>query len=281
MAGNKGILYIVATPIGNLDDMTFRAVEVLNEVGLIAAEDTRHTKKLLSHYKINTKLISVHEHNETQRIPNIISHLDKSVDIALVSDAGTPLVSDPGYKLVREIAKAGFQVLPIPGCSAAIAGLSVSGLPTDTFLFLGFPPKKKKKRKEALIETSKEKATLIYYESPKRILTLIKDLISSHGDRKACLAREISKVHEEYIRGKLSDILERLNQRQSIKGECSLFVKGDTDPESLSDKEIDQLILKALENKTLKTSGIAKRISQTYGLSKTMVYDRVLKLKNN
>ncbi|MCP4020931.1 MAG: 16S rRNA (cytidine(1402)-2'-O)-methyltransferase, partial [Desulfobacteraceae bacterium] len=197
-AQKPGCLYIVATPIGNLDDMTFRAVKVLKDVDIIAAEDTRHTKRLLAHFSIHTKLTAIHEHNETAKAPKIISYLQKGLNIALVSDAGTPSISDPGYKLVREVARNDIIVLPVPGCNAAIAGLSVSGLPTDSFLFIGFLPKKKNKRKDAIQNIATKKTTLILYESPKRIKTLLEELIHILGDRKACLAREISKIHEEY-----------------------------------------------------------------------------------
>lgn len=199
-----GTLYIVATPVGNLEDITFRAVKVLKQVDLIAAEDTRHSRKLLSHYGIQTKLISCHEHNETARTPGIIIQLKTGLDIALISDAGTPSISDPGYKLVTAVAREGISVIPIPGCSAAIAGLSVSGLPTDSFLFLGFLPKKQQKQQQALDTIKNQTPTLIFYESPRRIKPLIDNMLIILGDRKACLAREITKLHEEYIRGNLS-----------------------------------------------------------------------------
>ncbi|HGY12488.1 MAG TPA: 16S rRNA (cytidine(1402)-2'-O)-methyltransferase, partial [Desulfobacterales bacterium] len=161
---SSGTLYIVATPVGNLEDITFRAVKVLEQVDLIAAEDTRHSKKLLSHYGIQTKLISCHEHNEANKTPQIITHLKNGLNIALISDAGTPTISDPGYKLVTAVAGEKIHVIPIPGCSAAIAGLSVSGLPTDSFLFLGFLPKKQQKQRHALEALKKQPPTLIFYE---------------------------------------------------------------------------------------------------------------------
>ena len=195
-----GTLYVAATPIGNLEDMTFRAVAVLKQVDLIAAEDTRHSKRLLDHYGICTRLISCHEHNETFKTPQLISDLKSGLNLALISDAGTPTLSDPGYHLIKTAAKENIPVIPIPGCSAAMAGLSVSGLPTDTFYFSGFLPKKSQKLQQAIEFLKDQKATLIFYESPKRIKTLTETLIKILGDRQACLAREITKLHEEYLR---------------------------------------------------------------------------------
>lgn len=273
-----GTLYIVATPVGNLEDITFRAIKVLKQVDKIAAEDTRHSKKLLSHYDIHTRLISCHEHNETAKIPEIITQLKKGLNIALICDAGTPLISDPGYKLVTAIAKESIKVIPIPGCSAAIAGLSVSGLPTNSFLFLGFLPKKKQKQKQALEAISNQAPTLIFYESPRRLKTLINNILSVLGDRKACLAREITKLHEEYIRGNLSFILKTLEKKEIIKGECSLFVQGQLEEKIMDEKELKKIILAELLTTELGTSGLARQISKEYKQSKKQVYDMILKL---
>ena len=276
-----GTLYIVATPVGNLKDITFRAVETLKQVPLIAAEDTRHTLKLLSHYEIKTQLISCHEHNELRQIPRIIQHLEQGLDAALVSDAGTPCISDPGYQLVKQVSQKGFSVIPIPGCSAAIAGLSVSGLPTDAFLFLGFLPKKKNRRKEVLTDRSREQATLILYESPKRIVSLCEEIIETLGDRMACLAREITKRHEEYIRGPVSQILANLEQRPAVKGECALFVAGFNESKpSIEDMDMAQLIRSKLEEKPWKTSELARSLSDTYGISKKQIYDMIVKIQS-
>lgn len=221
-------LYVVATPIGNLEDITLRAIKILNQVDLIAAEDTRHTAKLLAHYQIQTPLISCHEHNEESRIDTFVQKLSDGFNIALVSDAGTPLISDPGYRVVKGVCDAGFKVIPIPGACAAIAGLSVSGLPTDSFIFAGFPSRKKGKRiseLEELLKTLKGKSsTIIFYESPHRIVKLIEDILEVMGDRPAMVGREITKHYEEYLRGTLSDILIDLKSRAAIKGECALFV---------------------------------------------------------
>ncbi|SDU30743.1 16S rRNA (cytidine(1402)-2'-O)-methyltransferase [Desulfobacula phenolica] len=275
-----GTLYIVATPVGNLEDITFRAVKVLKQVDLIAAEDTRHSKKLLSHYGIETKLVSCHEHNETKKAPHLIAHLKSGLDIALISDAGTPSISDPGYKLVTAVAKEEIKVIPIPGCSAAIAGLSVSGLPTDSFFFLGFLPKKKLKQKHAIEAIKNEHPTLIFYESPKRIQNLVANLQTILGDRKACLAREITKLHEEYIRGKLSEILQKLNNKETVKGECSLFVQGRSEENTITEEELKEIILAKLSTTDLGTSGLAKLISSQTSLSKKQIYETILKLQS-
>ncbi len=272
-----GTLYIVATPIGNLEDITFRAVKVLKQVDLIAAEDTRHSKKLLSHYDIKTKLVSCHEHNEINKTPQFITYLKNGLDIALISDAGTPSISDPGYKLVTAVAKEKLPIIPIPGCSAAIAGLSVSGLPTDSFLFLGFLPKKQQKQQQAIKSILNQSATLIFYESPRRIIALIDRMRDIMGDRKACLAREITKLHEEYIRGNLSDIQKTLEEKEIIKGECSLFVQGLLEQKIINEEQIEKIVCKRLATTDLGTSDLARQISKEFNLSKKKVYDIILK----
>ncbi|NOX35231.1 MAG: 16S rRNA (cytidine(1402)-2'-O)-methyltransferase [Deltaproteobacteria bacterium] len=275
----SGTLYVVATPIGNLEDITFRAVKTLKQVDLIAAEDTRHSKKLLSHYDIRTKLISCHEHNEAIKAPKIISHLKNGLNIALISDAGTPSISDPGYQLVTAVAKEHISVIPIPGCSAAIAGLSVSGLATDAFLFLGFLPKKQQKQKKALEVLKNETPTLIFYESPRRIKNLITNMLNVLGDKKACLAREITKLHEEHIRGNLSEILKTLEERKKIKGECTLLVQGGAEKKAINQEELKKIIFERLPANNLGTSGLAGQISKEYSLSKSQVYDIILELQ--
>ncbi len=275
----KGTLYIVATPVGNLEDITFRAVKTLKEVDLIAAEDTRHSKKLLLHYNIETKLISCHEHNEADKTAPIINYLKDGGDIALISDAGTPTISDPGYKLVTTAAREGIRIIPIPGCSAAIAGLSVSGLPTDSFLFLGFLPKKQQKLRQTLESLKPQVQTLIIYESPKRIKKLISAILNILSDRKACLAREITKLHEEYIRGNLSEILEKLEEKKSIKGECSLFVQGCSGQKTINRKELETVIVERLSTDDPGTSALARDISKEFNLSKKYVYETIVNIK--
>lgn len=273
-----GTLYVVATPIGNLEDMTFRAVTVLKQVDLIAAEDTRHSKKLLGHYGIGTRLVSCHEHNETLKTPQLISHLKSGLSLALISDAGTPTLSDPGYHLIKTAAKENISIVPIPGCSAAMAGLSVSGLPTDAFCFSGFPPKKSGKLKQTIESLKDQKSTLIFYESPHRIKTLLETLILILGDRQACLAREITKLHEEYLRGTLSEILRILDERESIKGECSLFVQGCVEERKPEADDLKKIILERLSDSDLGPSDLAKQIAGEYHLPKKMIYEMILQL---
>ena len=277
----QGTLFIVATPVGNLEDITFRAVKILKQVDIIAAEDTRHSKKLLVHYDIETKLVSCHEHNETNKIPGIIAHLKKGLDIALISDAGTPTISDPGYKLVTAVAKEQISIIPIPGCNAAIAGLSVSGLPTDSFLFLGFLPKKQAKLRQTLENLNDQSATMIFYESPRRIKTLLANMLNIFGDRKACLAREITKMHEEYLRDSLSGILKKLEEKETIKGECSLFVQGNLIKKTIDPSELQSIIAERLTHTNIGTSSLAKQISIEYNLSKKRVYDMILQIKKD
>ncbi len=277
---SSGTLYIVATPIGNLKDITFRAVETLKSVDLIAAEDTRHSKKLLNHYGITARLISCHEHNEIKRASGFIEELTSGKNIALISDAGTPTISDPGYKLVTAAVNEGIDVIPIPGCSAAIAGLSVSGLPTDTFLFTGFLPKKKKKQESVLADLKTRPETLIFYESPKRIVKLLKTLISEFGDRQAFVAREITKIHEEYLQGSLSDIAETLTGRDSVKGEYVLCVKGQSrQPADVTDDQLAAVLKKEMERATTSTSDLAAQMAERYQLPKKKVYNLIVKLK--
>tara|TARA_B100000315_G_scaffold67587_1_gene61431 strand:- start:407 stop:1099 length:693 start_codon:yes stop_codon:yes gene_type:complete len=222
-----GVLYIVSTPIGNLEDITLRALRVLKDSSLIAAEDTRHTKKLLNHYKISTPQMSYFEHNRFKRIPQIINHLNAGKDIAVVTDAGTPGISDPAYKLIRAVIEAGCRVEAIPGASASITALSASGLPSDRFIFEGFLPSKKG-RKVKLERLSTIEATIIFFESPKRINKTLNDILEYFGDRPAVIARELTKIHEEMIRGKVSDLLSYFTER-TPRGEFVIMI-GKDDP---------------------------------------------------
>jgi 16S rRNA (cytidine1402-2'-O)-methyltransferase len=274
-----GILYVVATPIGNRDDITIRALDTLGHVDLVAAEDTRHTGRLLAHHNIKCHMISFHEHNENDRTPDLINRLKAGSSVALVSNAGTPCLSDPGYRLVKEAVINRIRVSPIPGVSAAIAALSVSGLPTDSFVFIGFPAKKKAKRLHQLKDLAGESKTMVFYESPKRILTFLKEIISVMGDRHGVLSREMTKLHEEFIRGFLSEILSSLNARPAIKGECTLILTGCKKNKDVSIETVGTEIIKALEKKQSKLSELSKIIAQKYGLPKNKVYDEALKLK--
>ena len=225
MTDISGILYIVATPIGNLQDITYRAVEILKNVSFIATEDTRHSRKLLSHFNINKSLISYFEHNELKRIPQIIKKINKGVDCALITDAGTPGISDPAYKLIRRAIDENIKVESIPGPNAVITSLTASGLPTDRFLFEGFLPNKKN-RKSRLERLIKEDATLIFFENPNRLRRTLKDIQIFLGDRPAVIAREMTKIHEEYIRGTVSQLIS-YTEKNKLKGECVLLIGKD------------------------------------------------------
>lgn len=276
----SGTLYIVATPLGNLEDMTFRAVRILKEVDLIAAEDTRHSQRLMAHYGITTPMMACHEHNETRKSKEILDRLVKGQTIALISDAGTPLISDPGYHLVNLAGAENIPVVPVPGCNAAVAGLSASGLPTDRFLFCGFPPKKQAGQSKYLNLLASESATLVFYESPKRVKILISRAIDSFGNRKACLAREMTKQYEEFIRGTLPDILDTLEQRDQVKGECVLFVQGaGKEKPDISLEDLNALIAERLASSP-KTSDLAKELAASFNLSRKEIYNAILAFKS-
>lgn len=219
-----GKLYIVATPIGNLEDITLRALRVLRECSLIACEDTRQTRKLLEHFGIATPMISYHEHNEAERAAELVTKIEEGASIALVSDAGTPLVSDPGYRLVRAAIDSGIPVVPIPGVSAAVGALSAAGLPSDSFRFCGFLPPKSGQRRRVLEEWKNENATLIFYETPHRILDALDDVSAVMGTRPIVVARELTKIHEEFLRGAAAEIHATLAGRASVKGEITLLI---------------------------------------------------------
>lgn len=274
-----GSLYVVATPIGNRDDITIRALNILGQVDLVAAEDTRHTGRLLAHHNIKCRMISFHEHNERERTPDLINRLKAGSSVALVSNAGTPSVSDPGYRLVKETIDSDIRVVPIPGVSAAITALCVAGMPTDSFVFVGFPAKKKARRLNQLNDLAGEHRTIVFYESPRRISTFLEEIIDIMGDRHGVLAREMTKLHEEFIRGLLSEILSSLNARPAIKGECTLLVTGCEENKEVSLKTVRTEIIKALEKKENRLSEIAKAVAEKHGLSKNKVYDEALKLK--
>jgi 16S rRNA (cytidine1402-2'-O)-methyltransferase len=223
----KGILYIVSTPIGNLEDITLRALRILKEVDLIAAEDTRHTVLLLRHFGIQKPLTSYFEGNELRKKEFILSRLKQGDRIALVSDAGTPGISDPGFRLIQTAAESEIPIVPIPGPSAVIAALSVSGLPTDAFLFKGFLPHKSKKRRDLLKQLEETKETLIFYESPHRLTETLKDILDTFGDREIVLTRELTKIYEEILRGKVSEIQKQIGEKK-LKGEITLIISGRT-----------------------------------------------------
>lgn len=273
-----GILYVVATPLGNRDDITLRALNVLRDVDLIAAEDTRKTRSFLALHAIKNNLISYHEHNETERTPTLVAKLQQGASLALVSNAGTPTVSDPGYRLIEAALQSNLSVTPIPGVSAATAALSVAGLPTDSFVFAGFLAKKKAKRLRQLSELASEPRTLILYESPRRILALISEILAVMGDRPGMLAREMTKLHEEFVRGRLSEIAARLKDRAAVKGECTLLVAGGEMAQHHPWPMVEQQIEAAVASGQQSLSTIAREIAAQTGIAKNKLYTAALKI---
>jgi len=270
-----GTLYLVATPIGNLEDISARALRILGQVGLIAAEDTRQTRKLLSHYDIHTPLTSYHEHNKLVKLDSILSVLAQG-DIALVSDAGTPALNDPGYELVQAALQSGYAVSPIPGPSAPLAALVVSGLPTDAFLYLGYLPRKATERRQGLAKVARLPYTLIFLETPHRLLPALEDLQAALGDRPAAVARELTKLHEEIFRGKLS-VAHAYFTDNPPRGEFTLVVEG-FQPSAESERWSEERLQAALQER-LSTgqpaSQIAAQVAQESGWPRRDVYRMV------
>jgi 16S rRNA (cytidine1402-2'-O)-methyltransferase len=277
----KGVLYVVATPIGHLEDITLRAIKTLAAVDLVVAEDTRHTGRLLAHHGISTVQAAYHEHNETTKIPKLINQLKAGDAIALVTDAGTPGVSDPGYRLVTTALADGIRVVPIPGVSALVTALSVSGLPTDSFIFIGFLPSKKVRRLDRIESLADEDRTLIFYESPRRVLGFIQELISGLGDRQAVLGREMTKLHEEFIRGRLSEIGDQLSGRSTIKGECTLLVAGNKSKTKVPWEWVQTSLADALAISDRPLSTIVKEVAGEFKVSRNKVYKEALKIKSD
>ncbi len=278
MLEKLGILYLCATPIGNLEDMTYRAVRILNEVELIAAEDTRHTRKLLSHFDIHTRLISYHEHNKVERGPEIIERLLAGEDVAVVSDAGLPGISDPGSDLVVLAIAAGITVVPLPGANAALSALVCSGLDTSLFTFIGFLPKGKKKRRELIASLVTNPYTLVFYESPHHIKTTLSELSQALGERPAVVGRELTKKFEQFIRGTLHSLGEHFSQCDP-RGEFTLIVGGQSAEERASSPEEELSLIDGIA--ALTATGITKKeaikmIAKERGLPKREVYQTVL-----
>ena len=278
---NRGQLYIVATPIGNLQDFTMRAIEVLQNVDVIAAEDTRHSRKLLMHYGINTACVALHEHNEREQIAKISAMLLDKKKVALISDAGTPLVSDPGYQLVHHCVQHGIRVVPVPGASAAIAALCAAGLPSDRFCFEGFAPAKSAARLQALQARQYESATLIYYLSPHRWQPTLQDMVTVFGaEREAVLAREISKIHETFYRDTLQGILQWMEQYpQQQKGEMVLLVAGNRDAVDAAISEQSSQWLRLLL-KEMSPSRASALLAEMLGVPKKSLYQMALQIQD-
>ncbi len=281
----EGILYICGTPIGNLEDITLRALKILKKVKLIAAEDTRHTKKLLNHYQINTKVSSYYEYNKFKKALHLVEILKNGQDIALVSDAGMPGISDPGYVLVNLALKNNIKIIPVPGVSALITALVVSGLPTNKFVFEGFLPRKIKERKRYFKSIKNEERTVIFYETPHRLKRALKDMLEIWGERKIVIARELTKMYEEVIRGKLSQVLTEISTKE-MKGEITLIVqggikkKGNDTIDFLIKECIIEKYLNKLKNQGYSNKDIIKIAQEKLNIPKNLIYKKLLEMKN-
>jgi len=268
---SAGTLYVVATPLGNLEDLTLRALRVLREVSLVACEDTRRTGQLLAAQNLKTPTTSFFEHNERWKGERILEQLRAGRDVALVSDAGTPGISDPGFRLVRDARAEGLPVVPVPGPSAVVAALSVSGLPTDRFRFVGFLPQRTLARQKALLELRADPDTLVFYESPMRLTAMLADAVAALGDREAFLCREATKLHEEYRRGRLSELLALLEARARVRGEIVLVVAGAGDERPVV-TESPAVLVAQLQSGGLTRRQAVKQVAERLGLPAREVY---------
>ena len=274
-----GVLYLVATPIGNLEDITLRALRVLrDEVAAIACEDTRQTQKLLEHYAIRKPLLSYHEHNEASRAEEIVDRLEQGDSIAIVSDAGTPLICDPGYRAVAGAIQKGLQVVSLPGASAALTALAASGMPVDQFRFIGFLPHKTQARRQIFEGLTTEPATVIAYESPHRILESLSDLAEVLGERRIALGRELTKLHEEFLRGTAAEIRARLAARDSVKGEITLVI-GRAAEQVMEGDPKD--VVARLQEQGMDRMEAIKAAAKQMGLPKRAVYSAVAEPDNS
>ncbi|MFP4120885.1 MAG: 16S rRNA (cytidine(1402)-2'-O)-methyltransferase [Coleofasciculus sp.] len=273
-----GTLYVVGTPIGNLEDMTFRAIRILQTVDIIAAEDTRHTGKLLQHFQIKTNQISYHQHNRQQRLPELLNQLTAGKTIALVTDAGMPSISDPGYELVQGAIEAGITVIPIPGATAGITALSASGLPTDRFVFEGFLPASGQERQQRLEVLAAESRTLIFYESPYRLQQTLEDFATIFSpSRQIVLARELTKLHEQFWRGTIEDAIAYYSDREP-KGEFTLVLAGAPPETPVLSEAALKAELSQLINQGLSRSQAARQLSHLTNLPRRQLYQMALSL---
>jgi 16S rRNA (cytidine1402-2'-O)-methyltransferase len=279
-----GTLYIVATPIGNLEDITHRALRVLREVDLIACEDTRHTRKLLNHYDIKTKVTSYHDHNERERSVELLQALASGVNVAIVSDAGTPGISDPGFRLISEAGAKGIAVVAVPGPTAVIAALVASGLPTDEFFFAGFLPSRSGARRTRLTELRDIPATLIFYEAPHRLAATLRDAREILGERAAVIARELTKIHEEIARGRLSELAQRFGSEERTRGEIVLLIdRTPIEGEAQTGGESHNIaaLVDAFESEGMDHRAALKKAARELGLSRDEAYRRLVAERNN
>jgi 16S rRNA (cytidine1402-2'-O)-methyltransferase len=271
-------LYIIATPIGNLEDMTYRAVRILGEVDLVAAEDTRHSLKLLNHFNISKPLTSYFDHNQQFKGERILNALRQGKSVALISDAGTPCISDPGYNLVRDAVAEGIAVVPIPGPCAAIAALSASGLPSDSFTFAGFPPGRQGKRRTFLADMAQLPGTLVLYEAPHRLEDTLRDIREVLGDRQVVVARELSKIYEEFIRGSVAEVMAAVSRGQ-VRGEIVILIApGEAVQEQT--EALDTPLQRLLDEEGLSVKDAARKAALITGASRNEAYSEALRLRN-
>jgi 16S rRNA (cytidine1402-2'-O)-methyltransferase len=274
MTMSTGTLYVVATPLGNLEDITLRAIRVLREVSVIACEDTRRTVKILNRYEVRTPLFIFHEYNKVRAGVSILRRLRDGENVALVSDAGTPAISDPGYELVREAIGGGVPIEVVPGPSALIAALVVSGLPTDHFTFEGFLPARREKRRKAMQNLATEKRTMIFYESPQRVTSFLREAAEIFGDRRACVVRELTKIHEEILRGTLPELDAEISRRESVRGEITIVIGGGEKTVELS---MEEIVKAALEDASGSSRDLSREIAERTGLSRKEIYAEILR----
>jgi 16S rRNA (cytidine1402-2'-O)-methyltransferase len=271
---STGTLYIVATPLGNLEDITLRAIRILKEASVIACEDTRRTVKILNRYEIRTPLFIFHEYNKVRAGKSILRRLRDGDSVALVSDAGTPAISDPGYELVREAIGSGVPIEVVPGPSALVAALVVSGLPTDHFTFEGFLPTRREKRRKAMQGLAAGTRTMIFYESPQRLAAFLREAAEIFGDRQACVVRELTKVHEEILRGSLSELDAEISGRGTVLGEVTIVIGGGPKTVELS---VEETVRAVLEEGSGSSRDLAREIAERTGLPRKEVYAEILR----
>ncbi len=273
-SSSHGTLFLVGTPIGNLEDITLRALRTLREADLIACEDTRQTQKLLNHFEIGTGTTSYHEHNESAKAPELVERLEKGMRIALASDAGIPGISDPGYRLVQLAIRRGIPVVPVPGPSAAVAALAVSGLPTHSFQFVGFLPPKPNARRSFLEELARSPVTTVAFESPQRVLAALRDVRAVLGDRTVAVARELTKVHEEFLRGSVTQVIAALQTRPRILGEITLILGPACEPPPSATQvlSVKDRVRELMEEQVLSRMEALKAVARERRISKSEAY---------
>nr|HDN00025.1 16S rRNA (cytidine(1402)-2'-O)-methyltransferase [Deltaproteobacteria bacterium] len=279
---NKGVLYVVGTPIGNLKDISMRAIEILGKVSIVAAEDTRGTRKMLTHLNIRTRLLSCHKHNERTSAQKIITALAEGKDVALVSDAGTPALSDPGAELVKLVREANFSVIPVPGVSAIITALSVAAMPADLFFFAGFLPSKKSERRKTLEHLAETPCTIVIFEAPHRLMNTLKDILDILGDRHMVMARELTKIHETVLSGSVSFIIKQISNER-VRGEITLVIEGAEEirhERSCSDPEaVGKALQHLISEKSLSFRDSVDLLVRLTGMTKSQVYPLALEIK--